>query len=88
MIASLSSLIFVHKFSIENCVPRMCVRYLWTHSAPVTKGLVGNSNNPASRSWSSVTSLLAFLVPAFAQIIGASVDDEGALYDHVSTEKE
>lgn len=42
--------------------------------------LCGNANDTAGRSWAGVASLLALLVPAFTEIIGSRVDDDGALY--------
>ena len=35
-----------------------------------------------SRSWSRIASLLAVLVPAFAKIIGAAVDDDSPLQQY------
>lgn len=41
--------------------------------------LVGDTNDTASRARSGVTSLLGLLVSALAEVVGAGVDDDGAL---------
>jgi len=42
--------------------------------------LVGDANDTTGRTWSSVTRLLRLLVAAPAEVIGAAMDDDGALY--------
>lgn len=46
--------------------------------------LVGNANDTASRTSTRVARLLGLLVSALAEVIGASVDDNGALCKPVS----
>jgi hypothetical protein len=41
--------------------------------------LVRDSNDTASRARASVTRLLGLLVAALAEVVGAGVDDDGAL---------
>ena len=41
--------------------------------------LVGDTNDTASRTASSVTSLLGLLVATLAKVVSAGVDDNGAL---------
>jgi hypothetical protein len=45
---------------------------LWVH-------LRGDADDTASRAWAGVTGLLGLLVSALAEVVGASVDDDGAL---------
>jgi hypothetical protein len=40
---------------------------------------VGNTNDTARRTWASVASLLGLFVSALAEVVGAGVDDDGAL---------
>jgi hypothetical protein len=44
-----------------------------------TLTLVGDTNDTASRAGTSVTGLLGLLVSALAEVIGAGVDNDGAL---------
>lgn len=51
--------------------------------------LVGDTDDTASRAGTSVTSLLGLLVSALAEVVGAGVDNDGALRDFsVLTEKD
>jgi hypothetical protein len=45
------------------------------------KNLLGDTNDAASRTSASVASLLALLVRALAEVVGAGVDDDGAAED-------
>jgi hypothetical protein len=49
------------------------------HCVDVGVDLVGDANDTASRARAGVTSLLGLLVSALAEVVGAGVDDDGAL---------
>jgi hypothetical protein len=46
--------------------------------------LVGDTDDTASRARTSITSLLGLLVAALAEVVGAAVDNDGALFVCVS----
>lgn len=48
---------------------------------PTPSHLLSNPNDPASRTPARVARSLALLVPAFAQVVGAAVHDDGAAED-------
>lgn len=45
--------------------------------------LVGDTNDTAGRAGTSVTGLLGLLVSALAEVVGAGVDNDGALFKSV-----
>lgn len=68
------SLIIHHHF-----VPHSSSQYAPSH--PVPSHLLSNPNDPARRTPARVARSLALLVPAFAQVVGAAVHDDGAAED-------
>jgi hypothetical protein len=65
--------VFVHHHQILFLPPH-------SREAPFPS-LLGDTNDTASRTSASVASLLALLVLALAEIVGAGVDDNGAAED-------
>lgn len=54
---------------------------------PSTKRLLGDTNDTASRAGASVASLLALLIAALAQVVGAGVDNNGAAKDALGADQ-
>lgn len=54
---------------------------------PSTTRLLGDTNDTASRAGASVASLLALLVAALAQVVGAGVDNNGAAKDALGADQ-
>jgi hypothetical protein len=63
----------------------VCLVQIWirTHLLRgLNDRLCSNANDTASRSWSRIAGLLGLLVASLAKVIGACVDDDGALFNH------
>jgi hypothetical protein len=58
--------------------PDTCV-FVHVRDSYGTGNLVGDTNDTASRARTSVTSLLGLLMAALAEVVGAGVDNDGAL---------
>lgn len=53
----------------------------------LAQDLLGDANDTASRAGASVASLLALLVAAFAKVVSAGVDDDGAAEDALGADQ-